>query len=308
MSLNSKGRELISGILNIDKPQGWTSHDVVARVRRLTGQRRVGHAGTLDPLATGVLLICLGQATRVAEYLMGGQKRYRATLRLGISTDTYDADGQVTRDVGPVDVSLEDVEAALSTFVGEIEQVPPLYSALKRDGQPLYRLARRGQAMEPQPRRVTIETVEIVHWASPELTLEIVCSPGTYVRSLAHDLGKRLGCGAHVTALRRLASGRFTAAEAISLDVLAEAAACGQWTSLLHPLEAALLDFEAVEVDAVEAQRLLHGQSIPCPKPPTTALGRAYDPAGHLIAIVAHDARGSVWRPGKVFGRTTNDE
>lgn len=298
----------VSGILNIDKPQGWTSHDVVARVRRLTGERRVGHAGTLDPLATGVLLICLGQATRVAEYLMAGQKRYRATLRLGISTDTYDADGQVIRDTGAVDVSLEDIEAALSIFVGEIEQIPPLYSALKRDGRPLYRLARRGETVPPPPRRVTIEAVEIVQWASPELALEIVCSPGTYVRSLAHDLGERLGCGAHVTALRRLASGRFTAAEAISLDVLAEAASAGQWTSLLHPLEVALLDFEVVKASAQEAQRLLRGQSIPCPNPPTTALGRAYDPDGSLIAIVAHDPRASVWRPKKVFGRTTNDE
>lgn len=291
----------VSGILNIDKPQGWTSHDVVARVRRLTGQRRVGHAGTLDPLATGVLLVCVGQATRVAEYLMASQKRYRATLRLGISTDTYDADGRVTRDVGPVNVSRPEVEAALTAFVGEIEQVPPMYSALKRDGQPLYRLARQGQTAPRQPRRVTVEAVEIVDWAPPELTLEIVCSPGTYVRSLAHDLGERLGCGAHVTALRRLASGRFIAAEAISPGVLAEAVAVGDWTSLLHPLEAALLDFEVVEVDAEEAQRLFRGQPIPCPVPPATALGRVHGPEGTLIAIVAHDPQVSVWRPKKVF-------
>ena len=292
---------LVSGILNIDKPPGWTSHDVVARVRRLTGQRRVGHAGTLDPLATGVLLVCVGQATRVAEYLMAGQKRYRARLRLGISTDTYDADGQVTRDVETVDVSLPEIEAALPVFVGEIAQVPPMYSALKRDGQPLYKLARRGETVPRQPRQVTIEALGIVDWAPPELTLDVVCSPGTYVRSLAHDLGERLGCGAHVTALRRLASGRFTSAEAISLQALADAAAAGDWAHLLHPLDAALLDLEAVNVDASGTQRLFHGQPIPCPRPPATALGRVYDPAGTLIAIVAHDPDATLWRPKKVF-------
>ena len=291
----------LSGILNIDKPRGWTSHDVVAKVRRLTGQRRVGHAGTLDPLATDVLLVCLGQATRVAEYLMASQKRYRATLRLGVSTDTYDAEGRVTRDVGPVDVSLQEIEAALSTFVGEIEQVPPMYSALKRGGQPLYKLARRGETVERRPRRVTIETLEIVDWAPPELRLEIVCSPGTYIRSLAHDLGERLGCGAHVTALTRLASGRFTLADAVSLETLAKAVAAGDWMHLLYPLDAALLDFEAVTVDVMGARRLRHGQPIPCSAPPATALGRAYGPDGTLIAVVAYDPEAALWRPKKVF-------
>ena len=301
MNPNSKGRGLISGILNIDKPRGWTSHDVVAKVRRLTGQRRVGHAGTLDPLATGVLLICIGQATRVAEYLMAGQKRYRATLRLGISTDTYDADGQVTRDAGTVNVSRQDVEDALAAFVGEIEQVPPMYSALKRGGQPLYKLARRGETVERRPRRVTIESLQVVDWSPPEVTLEIVCSPGTYIRSLAHDLGERLGCGAHVTALRRLASGRFTLEDAISLGTLAEAVAAGEWTHLLLPLDTALLDFQAVTVDAGDAQRLRHGQAIPCAVPPATALGRAYGPDGRLIAVIAYDPEAALWRPKKVF-------
>jgi len=290
-----------SGILNIDKPQGWTSHDVVAKVRGLTGQRRVGHAGTLDPLATGVLLVCVGQATRVAEYLMAGQKRYRATLRLGISTDTYDAEGQVTRDAGPVDIRLQEIETALSHFVGEIAQVPPMYSALKRGGQPLYKLARRGETVDRQPRRITIEFLDIVDWVSPKLTLEILCSPGTYIRSLAHDLGEQLGCGAHIAALTRLASGQFTLADAISLGALAQAVAADDWAHLLHPLDAALLDFEAVTVDATAAQRLRHGQPIPCPTSPTTALGRAYDPNGTLIAIIVYDPDTALWRPKKVF-------
>ena len=298
---NGRRSLLVSGILNINKPRSWTSHDVVAKVRRLIGQRRVGHAGTLDPLATGVLLLCVGQATRVAEYLMAGQKRYRATLRLGISTDTYDAEGEVTREVRPVDVSLRQIEATIPTFTGEIEQVPPMYSALKRGGQPLYKLARRGETVERQPRRVTIEALEIVAWTTPELRLEIVCSPGTYIRSLAHDLGERLGCGAHVTGLTRLASGRFTLSKTVSLETLAQAVAAGDWVRLLHPLDAALLDFEALTIDATDTQRLRHGQPLPCPTPPSTALGRAYGPDGALIAIVAHDPEAALWRPKKVF-------
>jgi len=290
-----------SGILNIDKPQGWTSHDVVAKVRGLTGQRRVGHAGTLDPLATGVLLVCVGQATRVAEYLMAGQKRYRATLQMGVSTDTYDAEGQVTRDAGAVEIRLQEIETALSHFVGEIAQVPPMYSALKRGGQPLYKLARRGETVERQPRRITIEFLDIVDWTSPQLTLEVLCSPGTYIRSLAHDLGEQLGCGAHIAALTRLASGQFTLANATSLDKLTQAVAADDWAHLLHPLDAALLDFEAVAVDATAAQRLRHGQPIPCPTSPATALGRAYDPNGILIAIIVYDAETTLWRPKKVF-------
>jgi tRNA pseudouridine55 synthase len=281
-----RGR-LPSGILNIDKPQGWTSHDVVAKVRGLTGQRRVGHAGTLDPLATGVLLVCVGQATRVTEYLMAGQKRYRATLRMGVSTDTYDAEGQVTRDAGAVDIRLQEIETALAHFVGEIAQVPPMYSALKRGGQPLYKLARRGETVERQPRRITIELLDLVDWTSPQLTLEILCSPGTYIRSLAHDLGKQLGCGAHIAALTRLASGQFTLADAISLDMLTQAKAADDWAHLLHPLDAALLDFD--------------GQPIPCPTSPTAALGRAYDPDGFLIAIIVYDPETALWRPKKVF-------
>jgi tRNA pseudouridine55 synthase len=290
-----------SGILNVDKPQSWTSHDVVAKVRRLTGQRRVGHAGTLDPLATGVLLLCLGQATRVAEYLMAGTKRYRATLRLGISTDTYDAEGQVTGDSGSVEISRQQIEAALPPFVGEIWQTPPMFSALKRDGQPLYKLARQGRQVDLEPRQVRIESVQIVDWDSPLLTLDVVCSPGTYIRSLAHDLGERLGCGAHVAALTRLASGRFSLAEAISLDTLSEAATTSTWMELLLPLDAALLDLERVAASEAEVRQLVHGQPIPCPQPPATALGRAYGPDGAFVAVVTHDAAACQWRPKKVF-------
>ena len=207
----------MDGILNLNKPKGWTSHDVVAYVRRLTGIQRVGHAGTLDPMATGVLLVCLGRATRIVEYLMAGRKRYRTVLHLGISTDSHDADGQVTATV-PVVVTRADVEKALPNYRGSIKQIPPMVSAIKRDGQPLYKLARRGITVERASRPVEIYELKLTEWLPPTLTVELTCSPGTYVRALARDLGQELGCGAHVTALSRLASGEFTLCEAIGLD------------------------------------------------------------------------------------------
>jgi len=293
-----------AGILNVDKPQGWTSHDVVARTRRLTGQRRIGHAGTLDPLATGVLLLCVGQATRVVQYLMPGEKRYQVTMRLGISTDTYDSTGVATGQTDRVGFSRAQIEAALLPFKGEIQQVPPMYSALKRDGQPLYKLARRGETVEREARSVRIDSLCIIDWTSPDLTLDIVCSSGTYVRSLAHDLGQQLGCGAHVTALTRLASGRFLLADAISLETLSSAAEAGNWADLLHPMDTALMHLHAVAADETETKRLLNGRPIPCPEPPATAEGRAYDPGGRLIAIVVYDAGTALWRPKRVFSST----
>jgi tRNA pseudouridine55 synthase len=290
-----------SGILNVNKPQGWTSHDVVARARRLTGQRRIGHAGTLDPLATGVLLLCVGQATRVAEYLMASPKRYRTTLRLGISTDTYDADGRVTRDAGAVDLERQRIDSLLPRFVGRIDQVPPMFSALKRDGQPLYKLARQGRTVAREPRSIYIHSIDVVEFTSPSLTIDIVCSPGTYVRSLAHDLGEQLGCGAHVTVLTRLASGRFTLADAIPLDMLAEAAGKDRWTDLLQPMDLALHDMEPVTLSDAAVRQVLQGQPVSCSQPPATPLGRAYGTDGTLIAILAYDRDTSQWRPKKVF-------
>jgi len=301
--LNRVGKEpVISGILNIDKPQGWTSHDVVAKVRRLSGQKRVGHAGTLDPLATGVLLICLGQATRVSEYLMRGRKVYRATVHLGLSTDTYDAEGQVMATAPEVNVTLSQLEEALSAFVGRIEQTPPMYSALKHQGTPLYKLARQGKTVERKPRPVEIYDIRLLDWSSPVLTIEVTCSPGTYLRSLAHDLGQRLGCGAHLSSLIRLASGHFTLDEAIGLDALSEAFATGQWAELIHPLDEALLDFEAITFGN-QAERQIHfGQQVPGPTPSSSSsLCRAYSAEGKLIALLQYDTQTGLWQPKKVF-------
>jgi tRNA pseudouridine55 synthase len=303
--MNRVGKEpIISGILNIDKPQGWTSHDVVAKVRRLSRQKRVGHAGTLDPLATGVLLVCLGQATRVSEYLMRGRKVYRAAVYLGLSTDTYDADGQVTARAREVNVTLSQLEEALSAFVGRIEQTPPMYSALKHQGTPLYKLARQGKTVERKPRPIEIHDIKLLDWASPVLTIEVACSPGTYLRSLAHDLGQQLGCGAHLSGLTRLASGHFTLDEAISLDALSEAFATGQWAELIHPLDEALLDFEAITLGSQAERQIRFGQQVQGPEPSSSpSLCRAYSTEDKLIALLQYDTQTGLWQPTKVFSR-----
>lgn len=295
------------GILNLNKPQGPTSHDVVQRVRALTGIRRVGHAGTLDPLATGVLLVCVGRATRVAEYLMTGHKVYRARLRLGVTTDTYDAEGRVVAET-PVEVDRAQVEAALDRFRGRIEQVPPMYSALKHKGTPLYELARRGVDVDRRSlkaRQVEVFRLELTAWEPPSCTLELTCSRGTYVRTLAHDLGQVLGCGAHLAALTRLASGDFHLEDAVTLEELAQAAAGGRWPDLMVPMDAALTRFPALYLDADAARQLCSGQAVPAipegEDQMTAGLARAYDRDGTFLALAAYDPAVDLWRPRKVF-------
>ncbi len=295
------GKQPLTGILNIAKPAGMTSHDVVDRVRQMSGQRRVGHAGTLDPAATGVLVVCLGQATRVAEYLMASDKVYQAQIRLGVSTDTHDAEGQVTA-TAEVDVGEEEVRGTLASFVGSIQQVPPMYSALKRGGIPLYKLARRGITVEREPRPVEIHNIELLDWNPPLLTIRVKCSPGTYIRALARDLGQKLGCGAHLHSLTRLASGHFTLEEAVSLDELAEAFAQENYQEFIHPLDEALLDFEPMIVDAQTEKCIRHGQQIQSPAACERGeLRRAYSEKGELIAILRHDPQTGLWQPKKVF-------
>lgn len=249
-----------SGVLNIDKAQGLTSHDVVNRVRRLLGIRRVGHAGTLDPLATGLLLVCVGPATRIVEYLQSGAKVYAVTLRLGEETDTYDAEGQLVARLPVPDLSLSDLEQTVAAFRGEIMQRPPIYSAIKRGGRPLYQLARAGVEVEVEPRPVTLAAVEISAWQPPDLSLLLTTSPGFYVRSLAHDIGQALGCGAHVQTLRRLASGTWRVEDAVTLDELAAAGA--GWSAFLHGLPAALAMLPALVLPSAAAWRFALGQTV----------------------------------------------
>jgi tRNA pseudouridine55 synthase len=309
------------GVLNLNKPRGPTSHDVVNRVRALTGIRRVGHAGTLDPLATGVLVVCVGRATRVVEYLMAGRKVYEARVRLGVTTDTYDAEGQIVAEK-KAQVSRDQVETALAQFRGTITQVPPMYSAIKHKGTPLHRLARQGAEMEDilqsKARQVEIFRIELTAWEPSNCALEVACSPGTYVRSLAHDLGKALGCGAHLTGLTRLASGEFRLEETITLEELAQAAAEDHWPDLLLPIDAALSHFPALHLGADAARRVCSGQAVEGRESEDVekagdeipSLARAYGPGGTFLALVAHIPETNVWRPHKVFaelGSNSND-
>jgi tRNA pseudouridine55 synthase len=290
-----------------------TSHDVVARVRNLIGQKRVGHTGTLDPLATGVLPICVGQATRVAEYLSEGGKAYRATIRFGVETTTYDAEGEVVRET-PVALTREEIECVLPEFLGEQEQIPPVYSAIKRDGKPLYELARAGEDVTPEPRRVRIDALNIVSWDSPDLTLDVECGKGTYIRSLAFDLGQRLGPGAYLAGLIRTRSGPFTLDQSVTLEELEAALAGDGWRALLRSTDEALADWGAVTLDEEGERRLRNGQPLSLP-PESITIGtaesemlRAYASDGRFLGILRRDVETNVWRPHKVFANVPADE
>lgn len=280
------------GLLNIDKPAGMTSHDVVRQVRRIAKMKRVGHTGTLDPMATGVLVVCLGRATRLAEYVQGQTKTYVTTVRLGQTTNTYDADGEILQEKEVV-VTRPGLTQALTHFTGTIQQVPPMYSAIKKDGQPLYKLARQGQEIERPARTITIYELDLLKWQSPNLELRVVCSTGTYIRSLAYDLGGLLGCGGHLTALRRTQVGQFTIDSAVPLDKLSSESI----TTHLLPPDEAVAHFQRVDTSAEEAKLLGFGQTIG--DGAEKGLGRVYDPAGQFIGIVRAEA--GRWQPHKMM-------
>lgn len=285
-----------SGILIINKPQHITSHDVVNRVRRATKIKQVGHAGTLDPLATGVLVVCVGQATRISEYLMGHAKIYRARMRLGIETDTYDADGEVTA-THEVNVTEAELRSALSHFVGQIAQVPPMHSAIKQGGQKLYELARQGIEIERAARSITIYSIELIEFQSPDLLIEVKCSAGTYIRSIAHDLGERLKCGAHLIELQRTASGPYSIEQAIDLGEVD----AGEWQSHLQSIDAALSDWPAVRLSEADRVRTINGAALDLKLAGTRC--RAHDAAGNLIALLMFDQKKNIWRADKVLSR-----
>ena len=295
----------IDGILNIDKPYGATSMDVVRRIKRASGQRRVGHGGTLDPVATGVLPICLGQATRMMEDLINGGKTYRADVELGVATDTYDALGEITAHADASGVSVGDVERALDGFVGDIRQAPPMYSALKRDGKRLYELARAGVEVEREARPVVVHGITLQGWAPPIATIEVRCGRGFYMRSLAHDLGQALGCGGHLKTLKRLRCGGFSVSDAASIDEMEERFADGSWRDATHAPDVALLGLRAVIVgkrgeDMIRNGRAVEGVAGDSP-PIDGERGRAYSVDGRFLATLAYDGGLRRWRPEKVF-------
>lgn len=280
------------GFLNIDKPAGMTSHDVVARVRRLAGQKRVGHAGTLDPAATGVLVVALGAATRLIEYVQDQTlKGYLAVVRLGQTTATDDAEGEPleSRPLPPLDPAV--LEAALAPLRGTIQQVPPMYSALHHQGQRLYDLARAGVTLDLPARPVRIERLELRGWAPPDLTLDVLCGKGTYIRSLARDLGAALGCGGHLRALQRTLVGSFRIEDAAPLDGLVPEAA-------LLPPELAVADWPRADLDEEAARRVRNGLALHLDGLEGLR-ARAHGPDGRLLALLSRtDTR---WRPEKVF-------
>ncbi|MFA6286300.1 MAG: tRNA pseudouridine(55) synthase TruB [Opitutaceae bacterium] len=210
----------LDGVLLIDKPSAHTSHDVVARLRGILRMKRIGHAGTLDPMATGLLVVLVGKATRISQYLMSVDKEYTGTIKLGSSTNTQDAEGEVLETRPVPELSEADVRAALNGFLGDQYQMPPMFSAIKIAGKPLYKSARAGEEVVREPRFIRISQYDLTRWASPELDFRVLCTKGTYVRTLAHDLGQRLGCGAHLSALRRIASGNLNVSRAVTLEQL----------------------------------------------------------------------------------------
>jgi tRNA pseudouridine55 synthase len=291
---------------------------VVSAVKRLTGERRVGHAGTLDPLATGVLPVCLGQGTRVIEFLMDSTKAYRAEIELGATTDTYDADGKITRQDNPAGISQEQLESALSSFRGPIEQIPPMYSAVKHKGKPLYKLARAGITVEQKSRPVTIHSLELVDWQSPIITVEVVCGKGTYIRSLAHDLGQVLGCGAYLKSLVRLRCGLFDIRDAVTLPQLEHAFHYGYWQHFVYPIDSVLLHWTAMVVSDDAGQDIRNGrplvlkddnvgwrnnyltQTVPEPSSYENYC-RAYALDGRFLGVLRFDSEKEQWQPEKVF-------
>src|SRR6516165_4612757 len=217
----------LNGVMVVDKPSGWTSHDVVARCRNLLGQRSIGHLGTLDPMATGVLPLMLGRMTRLSQFYAGSEKRYQGVIRLGIETDTYDADGDPGGAEKDVEVSLEELQVAACAFIGRLQQIPPPFSAKKIRGVPAYKLARRKQEVELKPVEVEVYEFNTREWIVPEVHFDCRVSAGTYVRSLAHELGCKLGCGAHLASLRRTAAAEFDLSQAYTLEQIAEQASVG---------------------------------------------------------------------------------
>lgn len=286
-----------SGFLVVDKPAGYTSHDVVDEARRRLGTRRVGHLGTLDPQATGVLPLAVRAATKLVPFLPSMQKAYVGTVRFGIETDTLDAQGKVVRTHTGSLPDAASVEAALATFVGEIEQIPPMYSAVKQGGVPLHRLARRGEEVERAPKRVTIERLELLRFDAPDADISVVCGPGTYVRTLAADLGALLGCGALLQSLRRLQSGPFQITQAFTLEQLDEEAQAKKLDALLIPPDKALqIDEITLREEAV--RRLCNGGDVSPGSefrriPGTRAIAK--DETGVPLALVELRADRRLW-------------
>jgi len=294
----------MTGILLVDKPAGMTSHDVVDRIRKVANLRRVGHTGTLDPNATGLLILCLGKATRLSEHLTGLDKTYEGTMRLGVTTDSFDSDGEVVEEREVPELSVEAIQNVCDEFLGDIEQLPPMVSAVKVGGQPLYKRARKGETVERQPRPVTIHEFVVIGYDAPDATVRVKCSRGTYVRALCNDVGEELGCGGMLAALRRTEVGKHSVANAVKLDDLHEREDVFQH---LIPMGEAL-DYPAVTVRGESRSVVASGGTLaprdlikPCLN--TEGWVQVMADNGHLLALglIETSAAGAMIHPKRVF-------
>ena len=281
--------------------------DALRRIKSITGQRqKVGHGGTIDPLARGVLPVCFGQATRLMDHILNSDKIYQADITLGVTTTTYDAEGEVIKTVDRSNVSQKMIEESFQHWIGIVQQTPPMYSAIKVDGQRLYKLARAGVEIKRETRPVKIHGIKVLDFDYPKLIIEVKCGKGTYIRSLAHDIGEELGCGGHISGLVRLLCGGFRSEDSITIEQLEAATNSSEgWQKHLYPLDRILINLKGITVDSATEKRLRQGQSISSEQFPLESDSleehRAYSPEGIFIALVRFNSTTNTWQPTKVF-------
>ena len=303
----SQALVIAGGYLNINKDRGWTSTDVVRKLKGVTRSKKIGHGGTLDPIATGVLPICIGPATRFAETVLLGTKSYRVNMVLGSSTDTYDSTGEITAAVKSFEVTRPQIIEVLEGFKGDFLQTPPMYSALHHKGKRLYEFARAGIEVERPPRSVKVLSLKLVEFEGAELVLDVECSHGFYARTLAHDIGEKLGTHAHMSGLTRTHAGPFKLEDTVSIEDVIEIADSGDWRDLLMPIDTTLQHYGSVNLDKSLVEMVRHGRSLPI-----STFGedgahmpgeriRAYTPDGDLLAILIFEPERLRWRPEKVL-------
>lgn len=272
----------MNGIILIDKPQDWTSHDVVGKLRGILHERRIGHSGTLDPLATGLLVVFVGRATRAVEFAEADSKEYIAGLRLGISTDTQDITGNIQQK-SDANITEESLKSALMQFTGEIEQIPPMYSAIKVGGKKLYELARKGESVERKPRKVTISKLDLIGTENGDFILDVCCSKGTYIRTLCNDIGQSIGCGGCMSSLRRVKAGLFSVENAVSIEQVAAAVNDGSVEKLLLPVDSLFAEHPCFNVNASNEKKLRNGNIINCSERNGTY--RVYSESGEFLLL-----------------------
>ena len=295
-----KLKNAISGVMVVDKPTEMTSHDVIMVLRKGTGLRRIGHTGTLDPKASGVLVVLFGPAVRLSEYLLASKKRYDAGIMLGAVSDTYDSEGIITSTGVTMDITEKMIQDQIKGFLGKSEQYPPSYSAIKVKGQPAYKLARQGTPVELKPRPIEIFSFDLLEYTPPSISADIFCSSGTYIRSIANDLGNRLGCGAYLSSLRRTMCGDFTLRDAIPLAEIQKSFREGYWYQYLIPASELLRDFQTITLEADKEIDIRHGKRIPAENA-TSHFAKAVSAQGELLAILEQCEETHEWKPKKVL-------